>query len=79
MQYFQLKKFLSLDVNECKKKKEVHGCAQECKNSAGSYACECRPGYKLKDDGKNCQGRWNKIYCSGNLLYVFFLFKLVNN
>lgn len=41
------------DVNECYS--QEHRCAQHCINTAGSYQCECRDGYKLSEDGKSCK------------------------
>ncbi|XP_063912969.1 tolloid-like protein 1 [Zophobas morio] len=31
------------------------GCAHKCVNTLGSYRCECKTGYDLNSDGKNCQ------------------------
>lgn len=40
------------DINEC----EVYGtCPQGCKNTKGSYDCECAPGYRKVGDGKMCE------------------------
>ncbi|ETE69790.1 Fibulin-7, partial [Ophiophagus hannah] len=49
------------DVNECEiyKLEEVpHLCMHACINTPGSYHCSCPPGYKLFNDGKNCEGMW---------------------
>ncbi|KAK5901205.1 hypothetical protein CgunFtcFv8_026100 [Champsocephalus gunnari] len=40
------------DVDECS---EQHPCAQECVNTAGSYRCVCRDGFRLTGDGHSCQ------------------------
>ncbi|KAM9841375.1 epidermal growth factor-like protein 7 isoform 2-T2 [Aulostomus maculatus] len=40
------------DVDECS---EQHLCTQECVNTAGSYRCACRDGFKLAGDGRACQ------------------------
>ncbi|KAK5852342.1 hypothetical protein PBY51_023817 [Eleginops maclovinus] len=40
------------DVDECS---EQHPCAQECVNTAGSYRCACRDGFRLTGDGHSCQ------------------------
>ncbi|KAM9338321.1 epidermal growth factor-like protein 7 [Symphorus nematophorus] len=40
------------DVDECSKQPP---CAQECVNTAGSYRCACRDGFRLAGDGRSCQ------------------------
>ncbi|XP_055007283.1 epidermal growth factor-like protein 7 [Boleophthalmus pectinirostris] len=40
------------DVNECS---EQRPCAHKCVNTAGSYRCECRDGFRLIGDGRSCQ------------------------
>ncbi|XP_037608223.1 epidermal growth factor-like protein 7 isoform X1 [Sebastes umbrosus] len=40
------------DVDECG---EQRPCAQECTNTAGSYRCACRDGFRLAGDGRSCQ------------------------
>ncbi|XP_026210189.1 epidermal growth factor-like protein 7 [Anabas testudineus] len=40
------------DVDECSKRRP---CAHECVNTAGSYRCACRDGFKLAGDGRSCQ------------------------
>ncbi|XP_026536272.1 fibulin-7 [Notechis scutatus] len=46
------------DVNECEIYK-LEGvprlCMHACINTPGSYHCSCPPGYKLFNDGKNCE------------------------
>ncbi|XP_065321720.1 bone morphogenetic protein 1-like isoform X1 [Gordionus sp. m RMFG-2023] len=32
-----------------------HGCHQICKNTLGSYKCECKIGYELRADKKTCE------------------------
>ncbi|XP_036972534.1 epidermal growth factor-like protein 7 [Acanthopagrus latus] len=41
------------DVDECSKRRRP--CAQECVNTAGSYRCACRDGFRLTGDGHSCQ------------------------
>lgn len=40
------------DVNECASNNG--GCAHECQNTRGSFACNCQEGYLLGVDGKSC-------------------------
>lgn len=44
--------FYHLDINECSK--DNGGCDQICKNTMGSFICECNEGYQLDKDSKNC-------------------------
>ncbi len=43
-----------IDVDECRE--EIDGCGQTCSNTAGSYTCNCRTGYRLASDGLTCNG-----------------------
>ena len=47
--------FLCADTNECNFNNG--GCEQECVNTDDSFMCECRSGYVLSSDGKNCNGK----------------------
>ncbi|KAF7217567.1 epidermal growth factor-like protein 7 isoform X1 [Nothobranchius furzeri] len=40
------------DVDECSGRQR---CSQECVNTAGSYRCACRDGFRLAGDGCSCQ------------------------
>ncbi|XP_041825696.1 epidermal growth factor-like protein 7 isoform X2 [Melanotaenia boesemani] len=40
------------DVDECSGRQP---CAQQCVNTAGSYRCVCRDGFRLGGDGRSCQ------------------------
>ncbi|KAF7659733.1 hypothetical protein LDENG_00293480 [Lucifuga dentata] len=40
------------DVDECS---EQRPCSQECVNTAGSYVCVCREGFRLTGDSRSCQ------------------------
>ena len=44
----------SLDVNECSINNG--GCQHTCVNTDGSYECQCRSGYRLSSNGRNCIG-----------------------
>ena len=46
---------MHLDVNEC----EVlnGGCDHRCKNTNGSYVCQCNKGFFLDGNGKSCSGK----------------------
>ena len=46
------------DINECE---DNHGCSQICNNQIGSFNCECRDGYLLQADEKQCLG--NSLEC----------------
>lgn len=45
-----------LDFNECQLNNA--GCEHICANSEGSYNCDCRKGFKLKDDKFGCEGKF---------------------
>ncbi|XP_037548466.1 epidermal growth factor-like protein 7 [Nematolebias whitei] len=40
------------DVDECSGRQP---CMQQCVNTAGSYRCACRDGFRLTGDGRSCQ------------------------
>ena len=48
-----------LDINEC----EFSGICPNgiCKNTIGSYICNCPQGYALSSDGTSCEGK-RKLY-----------------
>ena len=43
------------DFNECSLNNA--GCEHVCNNTAGSFNCDCRAGFKLKADKMGCEGR----------------------
>lgn len=47
--------FGSTDTNECSVSNG--GCQQVCVNTVGGYECQCRPGYKLHWNKKDCVGK----------------------
>ena len=46
--------YIYLDINECE---DGHSCSQICNNLIGSFKCECRSGFLLQADEKECLGR----------------------
>ena len=46
-----------IDINECQN--DNGKCDQICVNEIGSYHCDCRTGYKLDNNGLNCQSKFN--------------------
>ena len=48
----------AVDINECAA--DNGGCAHNCANNVGGYACSCDDGYELNEDKHNCTG---KVYC----------------
>ena len=45
---------MSTDVDECAL--ESDNCRHMCHNKVGSFTCSCRDGYKLRNNGRGCQG-----------------------
>ena len=56
---------LFLDINECE---DGHSCSQICNNLIGSFKCECRSGFLLQADEKECLGRF--IYTHNILIFM---------
>lgn len=46
--------FITLDIDECLRNNG--GCEYSCSNTDGSYKCGCQPGFKLKNNGHDCEG-----------------------
>lgn len=54
--FFLLLGFLSpLDIDECFERRS--GCNQICENTAGSFVCKCRSGFKMLENQRTCIGR----------------------
>ena len=43
-----------LDIDECALGTDT--CSQICRDTDGSYRCECNSGYALDADGRTCNG-----------------------
>ena len=43
-----------IDINECEN--TPGPCSQICKNTEGSFECDCLDGYRLQDDKRDCKG-----------------------
>ena len=41
-----------IDINEC----DNAPCSQVCRNTEGSFECDCLDGYRLQDDKRDCKG-----------------------
>ena len=52
--YDQMFFFVHADTNECIE--QTSGCDQICRNTPGSYYCECLVGYRLHTDNHTCNG-----------------------
>ena len=48
------KPYYYADIDECALGTDA--CAQVCRDTVGSYRCECNPGYALDSDGRSCNG-----------------------
>ena len=55
-------KFLSPDENECAT--DNNSCEQLCRDTEGSYYCECHKGYQVSADRNSCQGKRKIILLS---------------
>lgn len=53
--YHIISSVFSLDINEC----AMQGICNngQCVNAQGGFQCECKQGYALDDEGKDCLGR----------------------
>ena len=54
--------FIIIDINECIE--DISGCGQICKNTNGSFICDCYDKFDLESDGKSCTGKyWINLEC----------------
>jgi hypothetical protein len=42
--------FQCVDINECEDE-ELNTCEEICRNTVGSFRCDCNPGYQIGEDG----------------------------
>ena len=54
------------DIDECATGNG--GCGTKCVNTAGSFRCECDPGYILNSDGSTCSGIAKRVQSRIKLL-----------
>ena len=59
-----LKCYYSSDYNECGLNNA--GCEQVCKNTVGSYNCDCRKGFELHANKTGCKGRYTLVLSCNN-------------
>ena len=52
----------NLDVNEC----QNNICEDRCKNTVGSFECDCGNGYTLGPDQRKCEGKIRSKYIARN-------------
>ena len=48
--------YLNVDINECVISNG--GCEHQCKNTNGSYICQCKKGFFLDGNAKTCSGKF---------------------
>lgn len=66
------------DVDECLDNNG--GCERRCKNTEGSFYCECEVGFEMLEDGKSCRGRMlnrivNHVICGHSVCLGLLLSK----
>ena len=49
-----------LDVNECEMLNG--GCQHRCRNTNGSYSCQCNDGFFLNGNGRTCIGKFEREF-----------------
>jgi hypothetical protein len=69
-------KYQILDYNECGLNNA--GCEQVCKNTVGSYNCDCRKGFELHANKNGCKGTYTTtVFFTGNVEYQPMVFGLL--
>ena len=63
-----------IDVDECTL--GISRCHQVCRNTIGSYQCDCDSGYQLHADSFTCEGTYLQLYCicalyTSIIVYIF--------
>ncbi|XP_011501063.1 PREDICTED: vitellogenin receptor [Ceratosolen solmsi marchali] len=61
------------DINECL---EYGICSQSCRNTVGSFYCQCELNYKLQEDGKTCKansGEAFMVFASKTMIRGYYL------
>lgn len=58
-----------LDENECATGN--HKCTQLCRDSEGSYYCECHKGYRIGANRLTCEGKWKQIFLTFLFQFLF--------
>ena len=53
--------FYATDVDECLIGN--HSCQHMCRDTEGSYYCECHKGWRVSSNGKNCTGEFHCMAC----------------
>ena len=65
--------YFAIDIDECTE--GLSKCHQICKNTNGSYQCDCDGGYKLRGDNFTCIGTYSctliNIYPFIYSMYVY--------
>ena len=50
---------LDADINECTTGTDQ--CQQVCRNTIGSYMCDCNSGFVIDANGRTCDGKCNVL------------------
>lgn len=64
------------EIDECSLRTD--GCAHNCTNTVGGYACSCQIGYTLSYNAMDCKGRCQLIINQINFAsFQFFSFQFI--